>query len=161
MTKNDHFETQKCHFWAFLASFEISFSSLQHPTYIPEVRFHAGFPTNNYMSGRYGRFWVTHIISAPNPKTERLNKLNNVCSQVLRARSSECSFIACNFLTFGNSSYCYDFVPDLMTHSGLYYFPIIEFYSDHFRSRRVLSGYRRKTSRSSITDGREIFMVAT
>ena len=31
MTKNDHFETQKCHFWAFLASFKISFSSLQHP----------------------------------------------------------------------------------------------------------------------------------
>ena len=29
MTKNDHFETQKCHFSAF---FKISFSSLQHPS---------------------------------------------------------------------------------------------------------------------------------
>ena len=27
MTKNDHFETQKCHFWAFLASFNISLCS--------------------------------------------------------------------------------------------------------------------------------------
>ena len=33
MTKNDHFETQKCHFGAFMASFKISFSSLQHLTY--------------------------------------------------------------------------------------------------------------------------------
>ena len=33
MTINDHFETQKCHFWAFLASFKILFSSLQHPIY--------------------------------------------------------------------------------------------------------------------------------
>ena len=33
MTKNDHFETQKCHFWAFLAFFKISLSSLQHPTH--------------------------------------------------------------------------------------------------------------------------------
>ena len=33
MTKNDHFETQKCHFLAFLAFFKISFSSLQNPTY--------------------------------------------------------------------------------------------------------------------------------
>ena len=32
MTKTDHFETQKCNFWAFLASFKISFSSLQHPS---------------------------------------------------------------------------------------------------------------------------------
>ena len=34
MTKNDHFETQKCHFWTFLASFKISFSSLQHPSHV-------------------------------------------------------------------------------------------------------------------------------
>ena len=34
MTKTDHFETQKGHFWAFLAFFKISFSSLQHPSYI-------------------------------------------------------------------------------------------------------------------------------
>ena len=33
MTKNDHFETQKCHFSSFLASFKISFSSLQHPSH--------------------------------------------------------------------------------------------------------------------------------
>ena len=33
MIKNDHFETQKCHFLAFLAFFKISFSSLQHPNY--------------------------------------------------------------------------------------------------------------------------------
>ena len=33
MTKNDHLETQKCHFWAFLATFKISFSSLQHTSY--------------------------------------------------------------------------------------------------------------------------------
>ena len=31
MTQNDHFEAQKCHFWAFWAFFQISFSSLQHP----------------------------------------------------------------------------------------------------------------------------------
>ena len=34
MTRNDHFETQKSHFWAFLASFKISVSSLQHPRYM-------------------------------------------------------------------------------------------------------------------------------
>ena len=33
MTKNDHFETQKCHFWAFLPFFKISFFSLQHPNH--------------------------------------------------------------------------------------------------------------------------------
>ena len=33
MTKNDHFETQKCHIWAILASFKIPFSSLQRPSY--------------------------------------------------------------------------------------------------------------------------------
>ena len=33
MTKNDHSETQKCHFSAFLAFFKILFSSLQHPSY--------------------------------------------------------------------------------------------------------------------------------
>ena len=33
--KNDHFETQKCHFWEFLAFFKISLFSLQHPTHIP------------------------------------------------------------------------------------------------------------------------------
>ena len=33
MTKNDHFETQKCHFLTFLDSFKISLSSLQHPSY--------------------------------------------------------------------------------------------------------------------------------
>ena len=33
MTKKDHFETQKCHFWAFLASFKILFSSLQHTSH--------------------------------------------------------------------------------------------------------------------------------
>ena len=33
MSKNDHFEAQKCHFRAFLASCKISFSSLQHPNY--------------------------------------------------------------------------------------------------------------------------------
>ena len=32
MTKNDYFETQKCHFWVFLCPFKISFSSLQHPS---------------------------------------------------------------------------------------------------------------------------------
>ena len=31
--KNDSFETQKCHFRAFLASFKISLSSLQHPNH--------------------------------------------------------------------------------------------------------------------------------
>ena len=33
-TQKCHFETQKCHFVAFLASFKISFSSLQHPIYV-------------------------------------------------------------------------------------------------------------------------------
>ena len=31
ITQNDHFEAQKCHFWAFLASFKISFSGLHNP----------------------------------------------------------------------------------------------------------------------------------
>ena len=35
MTKNDHFETLKYHFWAFIAFFKISFSSLHNPSYNP------------------------------------------------------------------------------------------------------------------------------
>ena len=53
LTKNDHFETQKCHFRAFLASFKISFSSLQHPNYKKVMA-----ENFNYGSNQRGRLGV-------------------------------------------------------------------------------------------------------
>ena len=76
MTKNDHFETQKRHFWAFLASFKISFSSLQHPSHRPWNIF-ASFPNTpmlvavetsllgNHTAAKRGGTWRSKGIVIP------------------------------------------------------------------------------------------------
>ena len=64
MTKNNHFETQKCHFWAFLASFKISFSSFQHPNYSIAQISHAFLEKDMNPCVRQ-KYWqaVVHVLS--------------------------------------------------------------------------------------------------
>ena len=64
MTKNDHFETQKCHFWAFLDSFKISLSSLQHPKHNMTIAwlsiFNHPLRTSFIL---YYESWITHAMN--------------------------------------------------------------------------------------------------
>ena len=76
----------------------------------------------------HSKYQVKLIISDKTPN--KLNKFNDVCSQVFQVKASftkfgqveaeDCNLLRCNIMTLGDALYCYQFVPNLMTHSGLY-----------------------------------------